>query len=195
MRSGRNLLAATLAVTLIGVFTLPAAAQDCYLARGDMAAAAERPSPMAQMVLSLGGEEMKLCYSRPSVKGRVIFGDLHPFGTQWRIGANEATALHLPFAAEVGGVSLEPGSYSLYANLGEEEWEIVINGNAERWGVPINDEVMAADVGHFRATVETMDEAVEQLTFRWHGHGEAEGHLVMEFERTRVEIPVKMTGM
>jgi len=39
-------------------------------------------------------------------------GELVPFGQPWRMGANEAAAIHLPFAAEVGVVDLEPGSYS-----------------------------------------------------------------------------------
>jgi hypothetical protein len=111
------------------------------------------------------------------------------------MGANEATALHLPFAAEVGGVSLQPGSYSLYAALTEDEWEVVINGNAERWGMPINDEVKASDIGRFVAEPQMLDEAVEQLTYRWQGHGDDEGHLIMEWAKTRIEIPIRKRGM
>ena len=195
MLSGKTLCTFALFFALMGAAATPTHAQECFLARGDMAAAAERPSPLGETAITLGGQEAKLCYGRPSVKGRTIFGELQPYGQTWRIGANEATALHLPFAAEVGGVHLEPGSYSLYAMLGEAEWEFTINGNFERWGVPINDEVMAEDIGTFTRTTESMDEAVEQLTFRWHSHGETEGHLVMEWEKTRVEIPIHKAGM
>lgn len=195
MRTKLSVLPPFLAVALLGSLAVPMAAQECYLARGDMAAAAERPSPIGETVISFGGDEAKVCYGRPYVKGRTIFGELQPFGTDWRMGANEATAIHLPFAAEVGGVSLEPGSYSFYAALAEGEWEIVINGTAERWGMPINDDVKATDIGHFSATPQMMDEAVEQLTYRWHSHGENEGHLVMEWEKTRIEIPIRKVGM
>ncbi len=195
MRTGKTLRNSFLFLTLLGAVAAPIQAQECFLARGDMAAAAERPSPLGETTITLGGEEAKLCYGRPSAKGRTIFGGLQPFGQSWRMGANEATALHLPFAAEVGGVRLEPGSYSLYAMLDEGEWEIFVNGNSERWGVPINDEIKADDIGHFTRTTEVMDEAVEQLTFRWDSHGETEGHLVMEWERTRVEIPIHKVGM
>jgi len=195
MLSVEHIRTSALALTLLGAAVLPGQAQECYLARGDMAAAAERPSPLGETAISFGGQEAKLCYGRPSVKERTIFGGLQPFGETWRMGANEATVLHLPFSADVGGVHLEPGSYSLYAVLGETEWKIVVNGTAERWGVPINEEVMSADIGTFTLPVQNMDEPVEQLTYRWHSHGEAEGHLVLEWETTRVEIPIKTGGM
>ena len=195
MLSGKTLRTFAFFLALVGAVATPIHAQECFLARGDMAAAAQRPSPLGETAITLGGQEAKLCYGRPSVKGRTIFGGLQPFGQTWRMGANEATTLHLPFAAEVGGVHLEPGSYSLYAMLGEAEWEITINGNSERWGVPINDEVQANDMGHFTRATEALDEAVEQLTYRWDSHGETEGHLVMEWEKTRVEIPIHKVGM
>jgi hypothetical protein len=122
-------------------------------------------------------------------------GELVPFGSPWRMGANEATGLHLPFAAEIGGVDLEPGSYSLYAVPGETEWEIVINGNAERWGIPINEEVMAQNVGSITRPVSVTESMVETLTYTWETHGEGMGHIVLEWENTRVEIPMHGPGM
>lgn len=190
----------TLSLALVGAALLaatPVQAQDasgCYLARGTVEDAANRPSPLGATVITLGGEEAKLCYGRPSAKGRAVMGELVPMGAPWRTGANEATALHLPFAAEVGGVDLEPGVYSLYTVPGEGEWEIVLNGAHERWGIPINDEVRGQDVGSFKRPAESTDEMVEALTFRWESHGEEMGHLIMEWEHTRVEIPIHKEG-
>lgn len=174
----------------------PVAIQEtsCFLARGTLEEAAERASPLGQTSFAVGGQTGTVCYGRPSAKGRAIMGDLVPFGAPWRLGANEATALHLPFAAEVGGVALEAGSYSLYAIPGSEEWELVLNQNAERWGVPINDEVRGADLGSFTRPAEATDEMVEQLTIGWDSHGEDMGHLVVEWENTKVEIPVHGSG-
>ena len=36
---------------------------------------------------------LSLRYSKPSMKGRKIFGELVPFGKVWRTGANEATII------------------------------------------------------------------------------------------------------
>lgn len=181
----------------LAVLFQPAQAQEasCYVAQGTMEEASQRPSPLGHTVFSIDDREAMICYGRPSARGRTVMGDLVPFGQPWRLGANEATAIHLPFAAEVGGVDLEPGSYSIYAVPGEEEWTFFLNSNHERWGVPIDADVRAAEVGSFTRPAESTDEMVEQLTFRWEAHGQGMGSLVMEWENTRVEIPVHGPGM
>lgn len=195
MRSVFHIRTVALALTMLGATALQSQAQECYLARGDMAAAAQRPSPLGETTITLGGAEAKVCYGRPSANGRVVMGELVPFGEPWRLGANEATAVHLPFAAEVGGVELEPGSYSLYAVPGASQWEFFINRSFQRWGIPINDEVTAENVGSFDRPVASTEGPVEQLTFRWDSHGADMGHLILEWENTRVEIPIRKDGL
>lgn len=171
----------------------PAAASACFL-RGAPEEVAERPSPLGVVEVALGDQTATFCYGRPSARGRTIMGELVPFGEPWRMGANEATALHLPFAADIGGIAVEPGSYSIYGIPGESEWEIVVNGESERWGVPINEGVTAHDLGSFSRPSATTDGMVETLTYTWMPHGEGMGHLVMEWENTRVEIPIHRSG-
>ncbi|HSG08851.1 MAG TPA: DUF2911 domain-containing protein [Longimicrobiales bacterium] len=187
----------TVAVAAVALAS-PLQAQDvsgCFLRGATAEEAVQRPSPLGATVISLGGEEAKLCYGRPHANGRVIMGELVPFGTPWRMGANEATAIHLPFAAEIGGVKVEPGVYSLYAIPGESRWEIVVNGRFERWGIPINEAVIAANVGSFERPVAATSAPVEQLTITWASHGENMGHLVVEWENAHVEIPIHKAGM
>jgi hypothetical protein len=166
----------------------------CFLRGATPEEAAARPSPLGETEVTLGENRGKLCYGRPSANDRVVMGELVPFGEPWRVGANEATVLHLAFTADVGGIELEPGSYSLYAVPGETEWEFFINSNAERWGRPIDDEVRGADIGSFTVPSGSTRSMVEQLTVGWHSHGNVEGHLVVDWERTRVEIPVSLGG-
>ena len=169
-------------------------AQDisCWIRGATLEEAMERASPLGQTEIELEGHVGKLCYGRPSAKGRAVEGGLIPFGQPWRLGANEATALHFPFPVEVGGIPLEAGSYSLYAIADEFEWQFVLNSNAERWGIPIDDEVRASDVGTFTGLPRTITEPVEQFTINWHTHGAENGHLVLEWGTTRVEIEVKL---
>lgn len=184
-------------IAALAVFLQPAQAQEvsCYVAQGTMEEASQRPSPLGHTVFSIDDREAMICYGRPSARGRTVMGELVPFGQPWRAGANEATAIHLPFAAEMGGVDLEPGSYSIYAVPGEKEWTFFLNSDYERWGVPIDADLRAAEVGSFTRSAQATDEMVEQLTFRWDAHGQGMGHLVMEWENTRVEIPVHGPGM
>lgn len=188
------LLTATLSGAALGVGT-PASAQDdvsgCWVRDNTtLEEAVQRSSPLRATTLTIAGQEAKLCYGSPSARERTVMGELVPMDEIWRLGANEATAIHLPFAAQVGGVDLEAGVYSIYAVPGAEEWEFVLSSHYERWGIPVNDEVQSAEVGRFTRSVEASDGMVESLTFRWDSHGEAMGHLVMEWEHTRVEIPV-----
>lgn len=171
-------------------------AQDsvCFVQRGTLAEAAERQSPLRSTEVALGGNSATVCYGAPSARGRTVMGELVPFGSRWRLGANEATAIHLPFAADMGGVALAPGSYSLYAVPGESEWEIFVNGSVERWGIPINESVQSHNVGSFTVPVAETGAMVEQLTLSWESHGDDMGHLVIEWENARVEIPVHAAG-
>ena len=105
------------------------------------------------------------------------------------MGANEATALHLPFHPGRWHRA-QAGSYSLYAIADEFEWEFVLNSNAERWGIPINDEVQAHGRRDLHRPAPGLTEPVEQLTINWHTHGGDNGHLVLEWGTTRVEIEV-----
>ncbi|MDX1492560.1 MAG: DUF2911 domain-containing protein [Longimicrobiales bacterium] len=161
-------------------------ALSCYIANATMAEAQERPSPLQSVELSVGGNDALLCYGAPSARGRVVMGELVPFGEPWRLGANEATAIHLSGPATLGGVALEPGSYSLYAVPGEAEWQFFINTNAERWGIPIDASVRSSEVGSFTVEPATTDGMVETLTFHFEPNAEGTmGDIVMEWENTQ----------
>jgi hypothetical protein len=117
-------------------------------------------------------------------------GTLVPFGEPWRIGANEATAIYLPVASSIGSANLPKGWYSLYAVPGAQEWKVVVNGVAQRWGVPINAGVMAKDIGSVTVPVQPLDTSAEALKLHLEKVGANEAVLVIEWERTRVRVPV-----
>ncbi|WP_423925865.1 DUF2911 domain-containing protein [Candidatus Palauibacter sp.] len=146
-----------------------------------------RQSPLQELRFSAGGGEALLCYGAPSARERVVMGELVPFGEPWRVGANEPTTLHLSAVATVGGVSLAPGSYSLYATPGETEWEFHLNSNFERWGIPIDAEVRSAEIGSFSATPSATAGMVEMMTFE-----HMDGALRLSWENTQVDIPLGM---
>ena len=146
-----------------------------------------RQSPLQELSFSYDGGEGLLCYGAPSARERVVMGELVPYGEVWRLGANEATALHLSAAATVGGVALEAGSYSLYATPGETEWTFHVNSEYDRWGIPIDEGVQSTDVGSFMATPSATAEMVEMMTFE-----QVDGALRFSWENTQVEISLGM---
>ena len=156
----------------------------------DAAALAERPSPLDSVSFTLSSGPAKLCYSRPSTRGRVMVGEVDPFDQPWRMGANEPTTLHLAGPATIGDVAVDAGAYAIYAIPTESgPWTVVVNGNPDRWGVPITEEVRAADVGSFEVEVMALDEAAETLSFSFESGADG-GALIFAFESRTFRIPV-----
>lgn len=188
MESMKKAVFATIA--LVSAFAVAPAgleAQGCWVARGD---ASDRPSPLDSAVVSMGGDMVKVCFGAPSARDRMLVGgDIHPFGAPWRTGANEATSIHLPFAATVAGVAVPAGSYSLYTVPGADSWGIHLNSVVERWGIPITDEVMANDVGSGTAPAFGNDHT-ETMDMTFENASADAATLVLRWEAYRVEIPV-----
>jgi hypothetical protein len=158
--------------------------------RGAPDALQERAAPLDSITIPMGEGAAKLCYGRPSAGGVPRVGEEFPYDAPWQLGANEPTTLHLTFPARLGSVNLEPGSYSLYAIPGRADWTLVVNANPNRWGLPIDAGVRAADIGSFPLPTSTLAEYEDRLTFRFEPAGELEGVIVYSWERTRLAIPL-----
>lgn len=189
----RSTRVTALAATALLVLALPAAAQEVpacsYTAQGEELTG--RASPPDSASAQLDGGTAKICFSSPRMRGRDVMGGLVPYGQPWRMGANEPTTLHLTSPARFGDVSLDRGSYALYAVPGENEWQVVVNDAVDRWGVPIDEEVRSNDVGSVTVTPERTSEAVEAMDLRLQPRDGGGVHLVLEWERTRLAVPIR----
>lgn len=94
------------------------------------------PSPAQEIEQVVGLTDVTLEYSRPSMKGRKIFGGLEDYGKVWRTGANANTKLTFSTDFMVDGKSLKKGTYALYTIPGEETWDIILYSDATNWGTP-----------------------------------------------------------
>jgi tetratricopeptide (TPR) repeat protein len=92
------------------------------------------PSPTATVSQNVGLTKVTVEYSRPSVKGRLIFGDLTPFGKVWRTGANKITTIKFDHDVLIEGQKIAAGSYGWYSIPGKEEWIIALNSDDKQWG-------------------------------------------------------------
>lgn len=94
-----------------------------------------RVSPLDSVTFRVAGVDVKICYGRPSARGRTMIGGSSvPFGKIWRTGANEPTLLRTPVALTIAGVPVPAGTYSVYTVPGEAEWEIIVNRSYSQWG-------------------------------------------------------------
>lgn len=94
-----------------------------------------QPSPLQSTTQDFGIGKIELSYSRPSAKGRKIFGDLVAYDKLWRTGANEAPKIKITEPIMIMGSRLDTGTYYLLTVPGRKSWEIVINKGKDIWGV------------------------------------------------------------
>ncbi len=136
------------------------------------------PSPEATLSQRIGLTDVRISYSRPSRKGRVIFGELVPYEQVWRTGANKATVLSTSSTLVVNGEKLAPGSYSVFTVPHKDTWEVIFNSNTELWGAfdrkPEEDVLRVKGVSHpcsptetFTIGFENLKEDKADLTFTW----------------------------
>src|SRR5688572_33427981 len=93
-----------------------------------------QPSPKGEVEQVVGLTKIEVEYSRPSVKGRKIFGDLVPFGAVWRAGANKCTIIETSGPILIEGRELPAGKYSMFAIPTRDSWVLIYNRNTELWG-------------------------------------------------------------
>ena len=94
------------------------------------------PSPSSKFEQMVGLTEIEVEYNRPSKRGRVIFGNLVPFGKLWRTGANSSTKISFSTDVEINGNDIKPGTYSIFSIPNKDNWDVILYSEAELWGVP-----------------------------------------------------------
>ena len=155
-------------------------------------------SPKSTLTQMVGLTEVEINYSRPSARGRAIFGDLVPFGKLWRTGANENTTLSFSDDVVINGKTLAKGKYALYTIQKADNWEIIFYSKTDNWGNPeVWDETKVAL--RTNATPETLDRAVETFTIGINNLDSDFAHLELSWEKTIValkfEVPTQKTAM
>lgn len=96
------------------------------------------PSPGSKLQQTVGLTEVTLEYSRPSMKGRTIFGNLVPYDALWRTGANKNSTITFSDDVIVEGKEVKAGSYAIFTRPGEAVWEVIFYSDTENWGTPQN---------------------------------------------------------
>lgn len=147
-------------------------------------------SPISKISQEIGLTEIKLEYSRPSAKGRKIFGDLVPYNKIWRTGANAATKITFHETAVFGGNPVEKGTYALYTIPGEEQWTIIVHSNTKLRSLAGNAYNPADDVFRFQVKPQRTDEYNETFTILFTDLKSDSFNLQLLWEHTSLKIPI-----
>ncbi|MEP6568835.1 MAG: DUF2911 domain-containing protein [Acidobacteriota bacterium] len=200
-----------LAVLLFVLFAVPFAAAQTVVRL-------PRPSQKASVMQTIGVTDVTITYSRPGVKGRVIWGEplpeqastkaeatlddqnmrpkgapIVPWGHPWRTGANEATTFAVTDDVLINGQKLPAGSYSLHTIPNKDEWTIIFNSVANQWGSFNYD--AAKDTLRVKAKPELETHSKEWLEFWIDPVNANSAQVNLRWEKVRVPFTVEVPSV
>lgn len=94
------------------------------------------PSPASKLMQTVGLTEVMVDYSRPSMRGRAVFGELVPYGKLWRTGANAYTKISFDTDVTISGQEVKSGTYSIFTKPGEKNWQVFFYTDTQGGGTP-----------------------------------------------------------
>ena len=151
-----------------------------------------QPSPKSELMQTVGLTDVTVEYSRPSTRGRIIFGDLVPFGKVWRTGANANTTISFSEDVVIGGKTLKKGKYALYTIPKADNWEFIFYSDTDNWGTP--DEWNDAKVTlKASAKPEMLNRAVESFTININNLDNNFANLELSWEKTLVPLKFEVS--
>ncbi|WP_289644604.1 DUF2911 domain-containing protein [Maribacter aestuarii] len=149
------------------------------------------PSPASKLMQTVGLTEVMVDYSRPSMRGRTVFGDLVPYGKLWRTGANAYTKISFDTDVTIDGQPVEAGMYSIFTKPGEKNWEVFFYTDTEGGGTP-SDWDESKVVAKATVPVYVMEMPVETFTITIDDVKSNGANLGIIWENVYVAIPFEV---
>ena len=151
-----------------------------------------QPSPKSTVVQRVGLSDVTITYSRPSVKGRAIFGadnSVVPNGKRWRTGANATTSIKFSDEVTIEGQKIPAGEYGMYTVPRPNEWTVVLNKSLKQ-GADVDGFKDDQDVARFTLKPYKLPAKVETFTVNFTDLTPATATVVMEWENTGVKFRI-----
>ncbi|HSH15814.1 MAG TPA: DUF2911 domain-containing protein [Verrucomicrobiae bacterium] len=150
------------------------------------------PSPASTLKQRVGLTDVEIAYSRPSMRGRRIFGAMIPYGEVWRTGANTATRVSFSTDVTLQGAALAAGDYELFTIPGRDEWTIIVQKRPEKasWGAYSYKQ--ENDTARVTARPTTLASAAETLAIGIADLHDTGATVYIEWENTRVPLQLQV---
>lgn len=146
------------------------------------------PSPAQTIKQDFGLSSIELSYSRPSMKGRKVFGDLVPFGKVWRTGANQATILTFGEEVTIGGTKIPAGKYGLLSIPDKDAWTLIISKQTDVTSPAAYKQDM--DVVRVNVKPMTSTNTHETFTMQFQNVKPSSVDLNIAWDKTMVTLPI-----
>jgi tetratricopeptide (TPR) repeat protein len=149
------------------------------------------PSPTATFSQKVGLTQVTIEYSRPSMKGRQIYGNLVPFGKLWRTGANMATKITFADDVKIAGNDLPAGTYAIFTIPNKDEWTVIFNKNANQGGTGNYKE--SEDALRVQVKPHTISDKIETFMINIEDVTPTSAVLELGWESTLVHVPMEVS--
>lgn len=148
-----------------------------------------RLSPSQKIIQRVGMTDIELEFSRPQMKGRLIFGGLVPYGNMWRTGANENTLISFSHRVKIGEKEVAKGTYSLLTKPMKQSWDIFLYTDLDNLDVP---NPIDSSKLIYLTTVKSyeLQHMQETLVINLYDLTENTANLGISWEKTAVKIPI-----
>ncbi|MCO5232138.1 MAG: DUF2911 domain-containing protein [Chitinophagales bacterium] len=147
------------------------------------------PSPQQKISQGFAISEIQIDYSRPSVKGRVIFGDLVPYGKVWRTGANSSTTISFGEDVKINGHDVKAGTYAIYTVPGPTEWKLSLYSDLKLGG-NVNSYDTQNEVISIQLPVKKLADKIETFTIQINNLTDVSANISLAWENTSVSFNV-----
>ena len=152
-----------------------------------------RVSPASEVKQMVGLTEIEIEYSRPSIRGREVFGNLVPFGKVWRTGADNSTKISFDTDVIISGKTIQSGTYSIFSIPNKESWEIILYSDVELWGVPRDwSENKIVFSSMFDVKKLKKSNTVETFTISFNDLTNNDVNMSISWENTSVDIKIEV---
>lgn len=146
------------------------------------------PSPGAMFKQTVGITDITLDYSRPSMKGREVFGKLIPYGKVWRTGANQSTKIEFSTDASFGGQKVPAGKYAIMSFPGQNEFTVILTKDL---GVSEQSYNASNDLVKVQAKVSAVP-TTQSFTIDMSDVTDSTANLNFSWERTKFTVPIEV---
>jgi len=144
-------------------------------------------SPLDSTKATIDGAHLKIIYSRPSVRGRKIWGGLVPWNKIWRTGANAATSFSTDKDLVIGETTVPAGNYTLYSIYTPDSAHLIINNQTGQWGTEYDESKDFARIPMEKTEIVPREKFLISIDTTSNG-----GILQLSWDQTGYKVPIKV---
>ena len=147
-------------------------------------------SPKQMLIQDFGLGKITILYSRPSLRGRSVFGEnslLAPIDSLWRTGADSCTQITFSDTVIIADTVIESGTYSLFSIPGINTWELILNKGIKGIGAYNSDD----DVIRLSVPVKQQSNYTETFTINLQQIGFESCVLQLSWASVEIELTIE----